>query len=141
MPYTHLSESERGGIQELLEQGLSLRAIARQLKRAVSTISLELSRNRVVNKGYSAERAQRRYRQERKKCRRTRSLDWMPLRHYVVDKITQAWSPEQVSGTLWLDYPGQPRMRVSHETIYRSIYSDEKLGGILKPCLRQRRPR
>lgn len=57
MPYTHLSESERGGIQELLEQGLSLRAIARQLKRAVSTISLELSRNRVVNKGYSAERA------------------------------------------------------------------------------------
>jgi len=55
--------------------------------------------------------------------------------------MTDGWSPEQVSGRLWLDFPGQPRMRVSPETIYRSLYADEKLGRPLIGCLRQRRPR
>jgi len=63
------------------------------------------------------------------------------LRRYLFDKMAEGWSPEQVAGRLWLDFPGQPRMRVSHETIYRSLYADEKLGNGLIPCLRQRRPR
>lgn len=140
MPYHHLNAVERGRIQALSEQGLSTRAIARDLNRAPSTISRELRRHQ-EHRRYCGQRAHQRYLQGRKECRRTRALDWQPLRDYVVDKITQNWSPEQVCGTLWLDHPGQPRMRVSPETIYRSIYSDEKLGVILKPCLRQRRPR
>lgn len=141
MPYTHLSEMERGGIVILWKQGHSLREIARQLGRSASTISRELRRNTSNRKGYCAHRAQRRYDVMRRESRRTRALDYLPLRRYVVDKMTQAWSPEQVSAMLWLDCPGQPRMRVSPETIYRSLYADEKLGRLLKPCLRQRRPR
>lgn len=140
MPYHHLNAVDRGRIQALSEQGMGTRAIARDLNRAPSTISRELNRHQ-EQRPYCAQHMHQRYTQGRKECRRTRSLDWPPLRNYVVDKITQNWSPEQVSGTLWLDYPGQPRMRVSPETIYRSIYSDDKLGAILKPCLRQRRPR
>lgn len=141
MPYHHLTAVERGRIQAFREQGLGTCAIARRLGRHPSTISRELHRNEPQHGTYCAQRANQRYLQARKECRRTRALDWLPLRLYVVDKITQLWSPEEVSGTLWLDFPGEPRMRVSPETVYRSIYSDDKLGAILKPCLRQRRPR
>lgn len=140
MPYVHLTPMERGCIQALKAQGLSGHAIARQLKRSPSTISRELRRND-SGSSYNAEHAQKRYSRVRDACRRTRSLDYLPLRAYVIDKIVQGWSPEQVAGTLWLEHPGQPRMRVSTETLYRSIYTDDKLGTILKPCLRRRRPR
>ncbi len=120
---------------------MSRRSIARNLNRSPSTLSRELKRNQSAKSLYNAQQADQRYRQVRKACRRTCSLAWQPLRRYVVDKITDGYSPEQVSGRLWLDFPGQPHMRISHETIYRSIYTDEKLGNILKPCLRQRRPR
>jgi len=141
MPYSHLTPTERGQIQALRNHGLSQNAIARQLGRAPSTISRELSRNRANSKCYNAEHAQRRYHREREACRRTCSLDHPPLRRYVIDKITEGYSPEQVSGRLWLDYPGEPRMRISHESIYRTLYADDSLGKILVPCLRRRRAR
>jgi IS30 family transposase len=55
--------------------------------------------------------------------------------------MMQGWSPEQVSGRLWLDKPGEPWMRVSPETIYRTIYADERLKRVLLGCLRRRQPR
>ena len=139
MPYVHLSSTERGQIQAFTEQGLSCRAIARRLWRSPSTICRELKRNGGAN--YCAARAQTRYVGARKECRRTCSLDYPPLRRYLYAKITEGWSPEQVSGRLWLDFPGQPRMRVSHETIYRSLYADPRLGNVFVGHLRQRRPR
>jgi IS30 family transposase len=141
MPYHHLSVMERGQLQLLYSQGLGIRAIARHLRRSPSTISRELTRNCGGAKAYDPLRAQARYMQVRKECRRSRSLDHLPLRHYVIDKLVQAWSPEQMSGRLWLDFPGQPRMRVSPETIYRSLYADETLGRIGIGSLRRRRPR
>ena len=114
--------------------------MARALGRSPSTISREFARNAGVD-GYRCERAQKRYAQARKACRRTTSLSHLALRRYVIDKMVQGWSPEQVSGRLWLDKPGEPRMRVSPETIYRAIYSDEGLKNLLRGCLRQRRPR
>ena len=141
MPYHHLSLSERGQIQALENMGLNQRAIARALSRSPSTISREFARNGAHRRNYEAQRAQKRYAQARRASRRTTSLSHLPLRRYLFDKLTEGWSPEQVAGRLWLDFPGQPRMRVSHETIYRSLYADEKLGNALLPCLRQRRPR
>lgn len=140
MPYTHLTPMERGQIQAFVFEGKSRRAIARFLGRSPSTISRELRRHAHPTQDYEASRAQQRYLNSRKECRRTSSLDYLPLRRYLFDKMSDAWSPEQVSGRLWLDFPGQPRMRVSHETIYRALYSDEKLKP-LRGCLRQRRPR
>ena len=141
MPYHHLTSMERGQIQAWLTQGLSQRAIAVQLGRSASTVCRELTRNRAPSKAYCAARAQKRYEQVRKACRRTTSLSEPALRRYLFDKMTQGWSPEQIAGRLWLDFPGQPRMRVSPETIYRSLYTDEKLGNPLIGCLRRRRPR
>jgi len=141
MPYKHLTPCERGQIEALVRAGTCKAEIARQLKRSRTTIGRELARNNAPHQAYAAERAQARYQEQRQECRRTRSLDHLPLRQYVIEKITTGWSPEQVSGRLWLDYPGQPRMRVSHETLYRQLYADESLKRILLPCLRQRRPR
>ncbi len=141
MPYHHLTPMERGQIQAFEGQGLSPRAIARALGRHPATVLRELARNGARRRGYDAARAQKRYARVRKASRRTTSLSYLPLRRYLFDKMTEGWSPEQVAGRLWIDFPGQPRMRVSHETIYRSLYADDKLGRALIPCLRQRRPR
>lgn len=141
MPYTHLSATERGQLHALRSQGMSQCAIARALDRDPSCISRELGRNRASQGGYDAAKAQQRYTAVRRHCRRTTSLEHAPLKAYLFDKMNQGWSPEQVSGRLWRDYPGVPRMRVSHETIYRTIYADETFGNALIPCLRQRRPR
>ena len=140
MPYRHLTPMERGQIQALERQGMSQRGIAKTMGRSPSTISRELARNGGRQR-YDAARAQKRYQSVRKACRRTTSLSYLPLRRYLFDKMGDGWSPEQVSGRLWLDFPGQPRMRVSHETIYRSVYANEKLRNVLLGCLRQRRPR
>jgi IS30 family transposase len=141
MPYAHLTPIERGQLHELLGRGLSGNAIARRLNRSSSTISRELRRNGAVRDRYNPQRAQDRYHRVRQECVRTGSLDHLPLRQYVVENILSGWSPEEISGRLWRDCPGQPRMRVSHETIYRTVYADEKLGRILIPCLRRRQPR
>ena len=138
MPYQHLTAFERGQIQALFAEGVGSNAIARKLGRSPSTISRELRRNGAKSGRYSAQRAQARYHEVRQESVRTRSLDHLPLRQYVIDRIFGGYSPEEVSGRLWLDYPVHPRMRVSHETIYRTIYKDEKLGRILIPLLRRR---
>lgn len=141
MPYQHLTVFERSQIELLLKQGVGSNAIARELGRSSSTICRELRRNGIESGRYNAQRAQGRYDEVRQECVRTRSLDHLPLRQYVVDRIFSGHSPEEVCGRLRLDFPAQPRMRVSHETIYRTIYADEKLGKILIPQLRRRQPR
>jgi len=66
-------------------------------------------------------------------------LDYPPLRRYVFAEGSRAWSPEQLAGRLRVDYPHDGRMHVSPETIYRTVYRDEKLGRVLIPQLRQAR--
>lgn len=141
MPYRHLTPIERGQIQALLAQGLGPTAIARAVGRSPSTVSRELLRNRGPAGAYSAAKAQGRYQEARRECVRTKSLDPPPLRSYVLDALFKSYSPEQIAGRLWIDFPGQSRMRVSHETIYRTLYADEKLGRIALPHLRRRHPR
>ena len=52
------------------------------------------------------------------------------LQKMVASKLIQDWSPEQVSGWLKIRYPGDESMRVSHETIYRSLFIQAR--GVLK---------
>ena len=40
----------------------------------------------------------------------------------MVELLEQLWSPEQISGWLRAEFPDRPEMRVSHETIYLSLY-------------------
>jgi len=87
------------------------------------------------------QRAQAWYKERRQACRRTRRLDDESPRQYVKDRLMIGWSPEQIADRLWIDYPGNPPMRVSTETIYRFIDQDPEWGPILRPYPRQARQR
>ena len=123
MPYAHLSPMERVQIEFLLKQAWSWSAIARKLGRHRTTIRREIQRNRAAT-GYAAASAQTRYAQRRTACRRRARLDHWPLREFVSERIAcNGWTPELVAGRLPREFPQDPRMRVSHETIYRAIYT------------------
>jgi len=68
------------------------------------------------------------------------------LREVVASKLILEWSPEQISGWLKTEYPNDERMRVSHETIYRSLFIQargvlkKELMGHLRSKRRMRRP-
>lgn len=65
----------------------------------------------------------------------------------VTTKLQQDWSPQQISAWLKDQYPGDPEIRVSHETIYRSLFVQargalkKELVGHLRSRRRIRRPR
>ena len=121
--YSHLSLDERVEIYHLLQSGLSLRAIADAIGRAVSTVSRELRRNAKPTKHYNggyvptrAERLAARRRQRKKPFKLKRQP---ALRKLVLRYLAMGWSPEQIAGRL--AHNNAP-MRISHESIYRYIY-------------------
>ena len=120
--YKQLLPDQRNQIQRGLNQGLSIRGIARQLGRSPSTISREIQRGR-VEETYDAvcgrEEAQRRRRKGVRKL-----TEGSPLTLAVTHAILQRkWSPEQIAGRLRMDYPEDKQWHVSHETIYQFIYA------------------
>jgi len=140
MPGTHLTLVERVKIQMYHEQKMSRTKIAENLGRSIATIGRELDRNSTAH-GYDAERAQRMYKQRREVCRPTAKLDYKPLRDKIIEKIRHnEWTPEQVAGRLAMEHPDDPRMRVSHETIYQAIYMQDSLRFLIA-FLPQGRPK
>jgi len=139
MSYIHLTPTERGQVQALLKEGKSQSYIADALGRDRSTIGRELKRNGTKN-GYNAEKAQARYRERREACRPRKKLDYRPLWDYVLEKIPSGWTPEQIAGRLPLEFPGDPRMSVSHEALYQSLYGDARLHCLIA-YLPQARPK
>lgn len=123
---------ERYDIQAMRKQKLSIRAIARELGRAPSSISRELSRNRRPSGLYNPGVAHSYTVARRKRSRRNThfSADEWAL---VEQLIALDWSPEQVSG--WLALHGH--LSISHETIYLRIWRDKDRGGQLWRHLRQ----
>lgn len=159
--YEQLSAEERGVIMALSEQGSSARGIARSLGRSASTVTRELRRNghqceaeqcvmgrpRVAG-GYNAFRAGVRSRRVRRLSRAPRKLHlqsdlWADVQGLLINKF----SPEQIAATLKAEFPGQPELQASHETIYTAIYAAPRgeLRRELVALLRQgrgaRRPR
>lgn len=118
--YHHLTISERESIWESVLIGKSLRQIAGELGRSVSTISRELKRNK-TSQGYRPSAAQKAYTCRRFRCRRHLMLAKGELRDTVVRLITkEQWSPEQISNRLAMEQ-GIPV--VSYSTIYRALSS------------------
>jgi IS30 family transposase len=116
-----LSVQEREEISLGLDRGESFRAIAAQLGRAPSTISREVKANggRDRYRAWAAER--RAYGQAARP--KTAKLAGNPrLRAVVEGWLAKQWSPEQIALRLRQDYPDEPEMWVSHETIYQSLY-------------------
>jgi IS30 family transposase len=135
----YLSREERYELARLRECGLPVRAVAARMGRSPSTVSRELARNAGPRTGrYQPERAHRLAweRQRRPKCSK---LSRSPaLRAAVQQMLDQRYSPEQASGRLRVLHPDDAAMRVSHETIYQSIYLYPR-GGLrreLQACLR-----
>jgi IS30 family transposase len=124
-----LTLAEREDISRGVASGSSLREIARLLNRAASTVSREVARHgdRPAYRAHDADRQAWVSALRPKKC----LLAGNPkLRNIIASKLILDWSPEQISGWLKTEYPKDQRMRVSHETIYRSLFIQAR--GVLK---------
>ena len=129
-----LSLDDREEISRGVAAGVSLRSIAAQLRRAPSTISRELRRNGGQSR-YRAAAADKRAWDRAlrpKPCKLARHGE---LRQLVAAKLQDNWSPEQIAGWLRHTYPDAEAYRVSHETIYRSLFVQAR--GVLKKGLQE----
>jgi len=132
-----LSWEERERISRGLAAGLSGRAIARGLGRAPSTVSREIARCGGRER-YLAVRGEV---VARERCRRPkpRKLAGCPRLLAAVERgLLEGWSPQQISARLKREYPDDQEMRISHETIYLSLFvqSRGELRRQLTACLR-----
>lgn len=119
--------------REVIAAGLaaedSVRAIARRLGRAPSTISREILRNgarTTHTRAYDAATAE-----QRAEARTARPKPRKLATHRVLCRLVAAllradWSPRQIACWLMKTYPSDPAMRVAAETIYRTLYVQTK---------------
>jgi IS30 family transposase len=129
-----LSSADREEISRGLAAGVSLRAIARALGRAPSTISREV-RRRGGRRRYRAADADRRAWAAARRPKACRLAGRPRLCRVIAEKLLARWAPEQIAGWLKVSYPDDLEMQVSHETIYRSLYVQSR--GVLKKALVQ----
>ena len=124
----YLSFAEREEIMRLDAADHGVRAIATALGRTPATISRELVRGR-TNKGYRASAGQRQADKARRQPRAAKLATNLRLRREVQDRLERKDSPEQIAGRLKIDFPDEPEMWVSAETIYQSLYVQAR-GGL-----------
>ncbi len=124
-----LTLSEREEISRGLITKMSLRSIARSLRRSASTISREVRRNGGA-KNYRAAPSDAAAwdRAHRPKLCKLACNDY--LCRAISAKLTRKWSPQQIAGWLMRKHPDDEHNRVSHETIYRSLFIQTR--GVLK---------
>jgi IS30 family transposase len=123
-PALRLSLEDRCRIEALLAVGLGPREIGRRLGRSASTISREVRRNRAAHwgVGYRAPVAQAKADTRARRPKPTKLACQPRLGREVQDRLEQEHSPKQIQRRLPLDFPDQAEMRVSHETIYKSLF-------------------
>ena len=140
-----LRMEEREEISRGIAAGDSARRIAARLQRPTCTVTRELARNG----GRSAYRASEADGSAWDRARRPKHcrLSANPkLRYLVAGKLAADWSPEQISGWLKQQFPTNPSLRVSHETIYRTLFLQargalkKELIAHLRTVRRLRRP-
>lgn len=119
--YDHLNIGEREKIWCLKEKGLSLRDVAKAVKRDVSTVSRDLSRHAGYWKPYlpciAQKEADRICIRQRQRSALKNPLIFLYVREHL--RSPYNWSPETISGRLKLDHPGES---ICPESIYRYIY-------------------
>ena len=132
--YTQLTQGQRYQIEALLKTGNNQTLIANALAVHKSTISRELRRNRGL-RGYRPKQADEKAMLRRHETPKTR----IPLTTWALvdDRIKQDWSPEQISGRLFMEQG----ISISHEWIYLHIYQDKRQGGDLHKRLRCQKKR
>ena len=116
-----LSFVERERISRGIAAGLSGREIARGLGRSASTVCREIGAGG-GRRSYRAIGAERR---AQRRARRPKATKLSLCQRLVVEVergLLEGWSPQQISATLRREFPDDPVMRISHETIYLSLY-------------------
>jgi len=124
-----LTLAEREDISRGIASGCSVRVIAQRLGRAPSTLSREVARHggRAL---YRANEADQQAWNSALRPKRCLLATQRKLQEIVASKLLQDWSPEQISGWLKMEYRNEESLRVSHETIYRSLFIQAR--GALK---------
>ena len=109
---------------------------------APSTISREVN-GKSGRRRYRACRADEAAYKRARRPKATKFRQYPRLRAQVESMLNARWSPQQISARLTVDYPDDPEMRVSHETIYRSLFVQSRgaLRKELTACLRSGRTR
>lgn len=140
MAHRELNLRERRTIEDMLNAKITVREIAVEIGRHVSTVYREIKRNHYDDKelpelnGYYGMVAQRSATQRRARRRKLVRLD--DLRKAVITQLKEGWSPEQIAGRL--QFEGQT-VRVSHETIYAYVYGPDGQSAELARYLPNRR--
>jgi IS30 family transposase len=124
-----LTLAEREDISRGIASGCSMRVVAQGLHRAPSTVSREIARHG-GRPQYRASEADQRAWESSLRPKPCRLATHTALRDMVAGKLIEDWSPQQISGWLKMEYPNDPSLRVSHETIYRSLFIQAR--GALK---------
>jgi IS30 family transposase len=134
-----LSLVEREEISRGIAAGYTLRAIARGLNRAVSTVSQEVVRHggRRFYRAAKADVAAWESARRPKLCLLAKNRE---LQRIVAVKLKQDWAPQQIAGWLKDEYPENPESWVSHETIYRSLFVQAR-GALKKELIGHLRSR
>jgi transposase, IS30 family len=134
----YLSFAEREEIALARARGESMRCIARRLGRSPATVSRELRRNADRRGGYRATAAHALAFERAGRPKPAKLAHNRALRAKVEEYLAQRYSPEQIAGRLRVEFPDQPEMRVSTETIYQSLYVQSRgaLRRDLAKCLR-----
>jgi IS30 family transposase len=139
-----LSLADREELSRGLISGATFRTIARRLGRAPSTISREVAWSGRC--GYRAWRADSEAIERSRRPKPAKLAVDSRLCREVETGLRAQWSPQQITARLICDYPDDPEMRVSHETIYKTLFIQARgaLRKELTACLRtgraQRRP-
>jgi len=140
-----LSLADREELSRGLVAGDSLRTIATRLRRAPSTISREVAWSGTRSR-YRAWRADSEATRRGQRPKPAKLAVDARLCREVERGLRARWSPQQIAARLICDYPDDLNMRVSHETIYRTLFVQARgaLRKELTACLRtgrtQRRP-
>lgn len=143
--YRHLDLPDRIEIEKLLDTGASQTMIAAQLGCHKSTVSREIRsrswsperdhanlrpylRNKLDSRParrrlYLAHQAHSHANARKRFSHQPYRMAYEPLLNHVFTRFRGGWTPEEIAGRLPLDYPADPRMRVSHETLYSWVYS------------------
>src|SRR6266571_2003756 len=129
-----LSLAEREEISRGLVGDESCRAIARRLGRAPSTVSREVA-GHGGRERYRAADADRVAWREARRPKPAKLATHLQLRALVAGKLTLRWSPQQIAGWLRREHSDDPELRVSHETIYTSLFVQSR-GALRKELTR-----
>jgi len=137
--HSKLNQTERMQLARWKAEGVSNKECARRLRRHPSTIGRELKRNAWERIYYEPLHAQSNFQKRKEKAWQVKHpLKNKDIYAYVMDKLKEGWSPEQISGRLKVEHPDDPHWRICHETIYRYIYHPNNKNKYLYEYLRRK---